>query len=67
MDPTYKRTLKARARVTLAPIGGSCSFLEKLAPPVAGFRLPKKETYLALILDQVEKDFEDVELQKSSC
>ena len=33
---------------------------------VAGVRLPKK-TYLALILDQVEKDFGDVELQKSFC
>ena len=55
------------ARVTLGPIGGSGSFLEKWAPLVAGVRLPKKKTYLALILDQVEKDFEDVELQKSFC
>ena len=31
------------ARVTLGPIGGSGSFLEKLAPPVARFRLPKKK------------------------
>ena len=39
---TQTCTVESRgdARVTLGPIGGSGSFLEKLAPPVAGFRLP---------------------------